>query len=69
MIFLFISWEYILHEAKPNGNQDYLLIFNEIFTKEQTRPGTWAAALTKNLYKKPVDPAFNKVMSDYLLER
>jgi hypothetical protein len=65
------SWEGVLHEARPNGWDDFMLIFNQVrrASDDESRLGQWSHVLQGALRKHEVDPELTKLLSDDLLER
>jgi erythromycin esterase-like protein len=64
------SWEGVLHEARPNGWRDFMLIFNNVrpATADEAR-GQWSHLVSGPLRKREIDPDFTKLLGDDLLER
>jgi len=62
------SWEGVLHEARPQGCNDFMLIFNYVrdASIQDSRSGSSAqGALRKN----ETDPELSRLLSESLLER
>jgi erythromycin esterase-like protein len=65
------SWEGVLHEARPNGWHDFMLIFNQVkkASDSEARLGQWSHVLQGALRKHEVDTELTRLLSDELLER
>jgi len=62
------SWEGVLHEARPHGWNDFMLIFNYIREAEQGSR-SFSNAVQGTLRKSETDPELIRLLSDSLLER
>jgi erythromycin esterase-like protein len=65
------SWEGVLHEARPNGWRDFMLIFNQVrtVTDSETRLGQWSHVLQGDLRKHEIEPTLTRNLGEELLER